>query len=146
MANLGKKDGIYHIRFRFQGREYKRSLKIRDRAAADAAKNLVELTIHRLSTGQVMVPTDVAVADFIMSGGTFRNSSVSAGSRCINRGLLGSVIGPLRSEVVLLLSFGIVAAALGGDLYQVVISWKVVRACPSRSFTSVSFFLSSGTV
>ena len=70
MANLGQKDGIYHIRFRFHGREYKKSLKIRDRSNAEAAKNLVELTIHRLMTSQIVVPVEVDVGDFILSGGT----------------------------------------------------------------------------
>lgn len=68
MANLGQKDGIYHIRFR--GREYKRSLKIRDRVNAEGAKNLVELTIHRLLTGQIAVEQGVDLGDFIVSGGT----------------------------------------------------------------------------
>jgi integrase len=70
MANLGKKSGIYHIRFRFKGKEFKKSLKVRDRSAAEAAKNLVELTIHRLLIGQIEVPEAVDVGDFILSGGT----------------------------------------------------------------------------
>jgi len=72
MANLGQKDGIYHIRFRYLGREYKKSLKTRQKSAADAARNLVELTIHRLTTGQITLPVDVDPGDFILSGGTFR--------------------------------------------------------------------------
>jgi hypothetical protein len=41
MANLGKKNGTYLARFRFQGTEYKRSLKTTDRKAADAAMHRV---------------------------------------------------------------------------------------------------------
>jgi integrase len=70
MANLGQKDGIYHIRFRFGGREYKKSLRIRNRADAEAARNLAEVTIHRLHTGQTTVPDGVDTGDFITSGGT----------------------------------------------------------------------------
>lgn len=70
MANLGLKDGIYHVRFRFRGREYKKSLKIRDKGTAEAARNLVELTIHRILTNQLAVPADVDLGDFIASGGT----------------------------------------------------------------------------
>jgi hypothetical protein len=33
MASLGIKDGIFHIRFRFGGTEYKKSLKTRDPSA-----------------------------------------------------------------------------------------------------------------
>lgn len=70
MANLIQKDGIYVVRFRFESKEYKRSLKTRDKTAADAARNSVGLTIHRLLTGMLRVPHDVDPGDFIVSGGT----------------------------------------------------------------------------
>ncbi len=72
MANLGQKAGIFHIRFRFRGCEYKKSLKIREQADAEAARNLVELTIHRLETGQISLPPEVDAGDFIVSGGTLK--------------------------------------------------------------------------
>jgi hypothetical protein len=50
MANLGRKNGTYLIRFRFEGNEYKRSLKAGSEGDAEAAKNSVELAIHRLLT------------------------------------------------------------------------------------------------
>jgi len=70
MANLGQKHGIFHIRFRYAGKEYKKSLKTRDQDAAEAARRSVELTIHRLLTGLIQLPPDVAAGDFILSGGT----------------------------------------------------------------------------
>src|SRR5690348_2594445 len=70
MANLIVKDGIYAVRFRFQGREYKRSLKTRSQSDAKIAQKLVEVTIHRLLTGQCEIPSAVDVGDFIVSGGT----------------------------------------------------------------------------
>jgi hypothetical protein len=70
MANLGHKDGIFHVRFRYASKDYKKSLTIRDRGDAEAARNLVELTIHRLRTGQVRVPEGVDPGDFIASCGT----------------------------------------------------------------------------
>src|SRR5262245_55084591 len=70
MANLGQKAGIFHIRFRFRGRDYKKSLKTSDPAAAAAALHVIELTIHRLLTGQVPLPAEVDPGDFILSGGT----------------------------------------------------------------------------
>ena len=70
MANLGRKGGIFHVRFRFRGREYKKSLKTRDEGAAKAACHLIELTVHRLLTGQAQLPPDVDPGDFIVSGGT----------------------------------------------------------------------------
>jgi integrase len=70
MANLSQKDGIYVVRFRFRGKEFKKSLKTRDSSAAEAALHVVELTIHRLHTGQIQVPDGVDPGDFIVSGGT----------------------------------------------------------------------------
>jgi len=70
MANLGTKDGILHVRFRFDGKEYKKSLKTRSESAAQAALHMIELTIHRLLTGQVRAPQGVGLGDFILSGGT----------------------------------------------------------------------------
>jgi hypothetical protein len=70
MANLGKKDGIFHIRFRFRGKEYKNSLKTHDEGAAEAARHVVELTLHRLLTGQAVVPDGVDPGDFVLSGDT----------------------------------------------------------------------------
>ncbi|OAI40491.1 hypothetical protein AYO40_00730 [Planctomycetaceae bacterium SCGC AG-212-D15] len=63
MANLAQKDGIYHVRFRYHLKEYKKSLKTRNESAADAALHVVELTIHRLHTGQVHVPEGVDPGD-----------------------------------------------------------------------------------
>ncbi len=70
MANLGQKGGVYHVRFRYRNREYKKSLKTRDPSAAAAARHLVELTLHRLLTGQARVPDGVDPGDFVVSGGT----------------------------------------------------------------------------
>jgi integrase len=70
MANIGQKDGIFHVRFRFRGKEYKKSLKTHDEGAATAALHVVSLTIHRLLTGQVQLAVAVDPGDFILSGGT----------------------------------------------------------------------------
>lgn len=70
MAHLGQKDGVYHVRFRYRGREYKKSLKTRDEGAARAVAHLVELTLHRILTGQLRVPDGVDAGDFVVSGGT----------------------------------------------------------------------------
>jgi integrase len=78
MANLGQKDGIFHVRFRYRGKEYKKSLKIRDRADAEAARNLVELTIHRLHTGQSTVPDGADPGDYIAAGGNLEAVAASS--------------------------------------------------------------------
>ncbi len=70
MANPGQKNGVYHIRFRFHGKEYRKSIGPGDAASADATKRSVELTLHRLLTGLIQVPAGVDPGAFILSGGT----------------------------------------------------------------------------
>jgi integrase len=70
MANLGKKNGVYLARFRFLGKEYKKSLKTTDRKAAEGAMHRVEDALHRLAINTLAVPEGVDVGAFIVSGGT----------------------------------------------------------------------------
>jgi integrase len=70
MANLGKKNGVYLARFRFEGNEYKKSLRTRDRKAAAAAMHRVEDALHRLGVHLIFVPEGVDPGDFVVSGGT----------------------------------------------------------------------------
>jgi len=76
MANLGRKDGIIHVRFRYHTRKYKTSLKVRDRTEAEATNPAVEPTGHRLLTGQALVPEGVDPGDFTLSGGTLTRPAV----------------------------------------------------------------------
>jgi integrase len=69
MANLAQKNGTWLVRFRFLGKEFKRSLKSSNERDATAAQHAVEWTIHRLETGQLQLPADVEAGDFIISGG-----------------------------------------------------------------------------
>ncbi len=70
MASLYRRGGVFCLRFRFQGLEFKRSLKTHSAADADCAKAIVEQTLYRLRTGQLQVRADVDLGDFIVSGGT----------------------------------------------------------------------------
>jgi integrase len=69
LANLGRKGEIYVARFRWDGKEYKKSLKTTNLADARAALKAVERTIHGLTTGLIQVPDRVDPGDFILSGG-----------------------------------------------------------------------------
>ena len=71
MANLAKKNDIYILRFRYQGKEYKRSLQTSDRDDAQEIQHTAERTIRRLQRGVLQVPEGVDVAKFIVSGGVF---------------------------------------------------------------------------
>lgn len=70
MASLGSKGGVFLVRFWYAGRQYKKSLKTRSQSDAQAAMKIVEVTLHRLLTGQIVVPEETDPGDFIVSGGT----------------------------------------------------------------------------
>lgn len=77
MASINAKNGVYHVRFRFEGIQYKKSLKTKDQRDAKAGLNIVEHTIYRLTTGQLQCPESVDLGDFIVSGGVVRPKSTA---------------------------------------------------------------------
>jgi integrase len=90
MANLGRKNGVYLARFRFQGKEYKRSLKTSNKKDAEAAMHGVERALHRLAVGVLAVPPGVDPGDFIVSGGTLTSPAPAPGRRPVPT--LGSAV------------------------------------------------------
>jgi hypothetical protein len=48
MASVARKGAVFFVRFRFQGQQYKRSLKVRNQSDADCAKAIVEQTLYRI--------------------------------------------------------------------------------------------------
>ncbi|MFO0952631.1 MAG: tyrosine-type recombinase/integrase [Isosphaeraceae bacterium] len=74
MANLGRKGDLFVARFRYGGKEFKRSLKTTRLDDARAALGGVERTLHGLATGLVQVPPGVDPGDFILSCGTLRSA------------------------------------------------------------------------
>jgi integrase len=75
MANLGKKGDVFVARFRYQGKEYKKSLKTSCLADARAALHGIERAVHGLATGMTHVPPGVDPGDFIVSGGTIKEAA-----------------------------------------------------------------------
>ena len=53
---LDSASGFYRIRFRYQGRPYKRSLKTGDTVEANAASARVAETIRLLERGRLQMP------------------------------------------------------------------------------------------
>jgi hypothetical protein len=66
---LDSASGFYRIRFRYQGRPYKRSLKTGDTVEANAAAARVAETIRLLERGRLQMPPDADPALFIISDG-----------------------------------------------------------------------------
>lgn len=59
----------YHIRFRYLGTEYKRSLKTKDRRAAEAALARIEETLRLLEVGRLEMPPEAESGLWIVSNG-----------------------------------------------------------------------------
>ena len=59
----------YHIRFRFGGKSFKRSLKTSDKVSAQAAVARVSETILLVERGVIEMPTGADVATFLLSNG-----------------------------------------------------------------------------
>jgi len=68
-ASIELKNGIYYTRFSFNGKQHKRSLQTDKADEAQADKALIDQTLRRIKTGEIIVPADVDAADFIRSGG-----------------------------------------------------------------------------
>ena len=62
MANLSNKNGVFLARFRFQDKEYKKSLKTTDRRAAEAAMQCVEDALQRPAINVINVSMITAPA------------------------------------------------------------------------------------
>ena len=78
MAHLSKKNGIYVVRFRFEGKEYKRSLKTEQERHAQAALGRVKDALHWLAINHLQVPEGVDTGEFIVSGGTLEKAPTQA--------------------------------------------------------------------
>jgi hypothetical protein len=72
MATLGRKGELYVTRFRFQGKECKRSLKTTWLADTRAAMHGIERVVHGLTTGLLHIPSGVDPGDYIVSGGSLK--------------------------------------------------------------------------
>ena len=66
---LDEESGNYRIRFRFEGRPFKRSLKTSDHRLANARLGQIEGTLLLIESGRLEVPPDVDPATFIFSDG-----------------------------------------------------------------------------
>ena len=68
MAFLENRNGKYRIKFRFEGRQYSRSLKTSSDQKAQLAKGQVERNLELVSLGLLEVPDDCDVFNFFLTG------------------------------------------------------------------------------
>ena len=76
MASLENRTGYRSISFRFGGKKLNRSLKTRDRRAAEELKKAVENTLWKVEQGLLSLPENADVISFFLSGGGVRNVSI----------------------------------------------------------------------
>ena len=79
MATLTEKNGTFHVRFRWERRHYRRTLRTRDPREAEAVLYAIKGTLCRLSLGQLAIPSGIEAGDFIASGGMLTAPLKSAG-------------------------------------------------------------------
>jgi len=69
MASLEKRNGIYRISLRLDGRRHRRSLETGDNRAAQAHLAVLEDTLHRVKLGTIKMPEEADPISFLLSGG-----------------------------------------------------------------------------
>jgi integrase len=66
---LDPASGFYRVVFRYAGMRFKRSLKVRHHASAEAVRGRVEETLSDLRRGRLVMPLDAEPGTFILSDG-----------------------------------------------------------------------------
>jgi hypothetical protein len=66
MPSLSLRNGRCHTYFRYRNEQYERSLQTSSHGHAQAAINCVTATLHCLRMGQLSVPDNVDVGDFVV--------------------------------------------------------------------------------
>jgi len=70
MATLQSIKNVFHIRFRFNGQPYRRSLGIAVREDAEDTRKQVEVNLHRINVGLIPPPPPgVDVPLYVLTGG-----------------------------------------------------------------------------
>mgnify|MGYP002637339548 FL=1 len=70
MASLqNDPSGNYHVKFRFGGRQYRRSLRTKLRRKAEAAASHVEENIRLITEGRMTLPAGADIPTFLLSDG-----------------------------------------------------------------------------
>lgn len=86
MASLepDKASGRFHIRLRYGGVSYKRSLKAAGQQEANSVLGWVEETLRLLERGRLEIPPDAAPGVFILSALDSTSTSSPRSRGCLN--------------------------------------------------------------
>ena len=70
IASLQEINGIFHLRFRYGGKPFRRSLGVDNRDDAESSRKQVEVNLHRIQTGIIEPPPATAdIPQYVLSGG-----------------------------------------------------------------------------
>src|SRR5947209_4157354 len=75
---LDPDSGFYRIVFRYGGKQYRRSLKVREGRRADAIRGRVEETLYLLDAGHLAIPEGAEPGNFILTGGKVAEPSAKS--------------------------------------------------------------------
>ncbi len=91
MAFMENRNGKYRIKFRFEGRQYSRSLKTNNEQKAGLAKGQIERNLELVSLGLLQVPDACDVFGFFLNGKVQEQPTVDARAKDSKKQLAGSL-------------------------------------------------------
>ena len=91
--------GFYRIVFRFGGRRFKRSLKVKDAALAESIRGRVEETLADILRGRLALPPDADPGTFILSNGKLGRKPAPVATAPQPPATLGSLLAAYRAEL-----------------------------------------------
>ena len=91
MAFMENRNGKFRIKFRFEGRQYSRSLKTSNEQKASLAKGQIERNLELVSLGLLEVPDVCDVFDFFLTGKAQEKPSAAARAKESKKQSAGSL-------------------------------------------------------
>jgi integrase len=96
---LDPESGFYRIVFWYGGKQYRRSLKVRDERRAEGIRGRIEETLSLIHTGRLSVPADADPGTFILSDGKLEQKPVTIITPEQPRTTIGELIASYKEEL-----------------------------------------------
>jgi integrase len=91
--------GFYRIVFWFGGKQFRRSLKVRDERRAEAIRGRVEETLALIQNGRLTIPPDAEPGTFILSDGKLQRRPVVETAPAPDRATIGRLLAVYKAEL-----------------------------------------------
>jgi hypothetical protein len=96
---LDPESGFYRIVFWYAGKQYRRSLRVKDERRAEGIRGRVEETLSLIQTGRLSVPPDADPGTFILSDGKLDQKPVTVVTPGKPTATIGDLIACYREEL-----------------------------------------------